>query len=53
MLIRPNEEGRVLCVNDALCIAGLREIFNVGKPGQDNHVEAEYSDRYGGMIVHL
>ncbi len=53
LLIRPNEEGRVLCVNDALCIAGLKEIFNVGEPGQDNHVEAEYSDRYGGMIVHL
>lgn len=53
LLIRPNEEGRVLCINNALCIAGLKEIFNVGEPGQDNHLEAEFSDRYGGMIVHL
>ena len=53
LLIRPNEDGRLVCYNDVLCISGLKEIFNVGEPGQDNHVEAEYSDRYGGMIVHL
>ncbi len=53
MLIRPSEEGTIYAYDSGMSIDRLGEIYGSSDPLERNYLKAEYSERYGGMLVHL
>ncbi len=53
MLIRPDEEGTVYAFDSGMSIDRLGEVYGSSDPLERNYLKAEYSERYGGMLVHL
>lgn len=48
ILVRPDDDGDVVCVNNSLCIYGLE--FIISYIGEEE-MEAEYSSKYNGMLI--
>ncbi len=53
LLIRPNEDGTIYAFDSGISIDRLSEIYGSPDPLEKNYLKAEYSERFGGMIVHL
>lgn len=49
LLVRPNPHGNAICINRCISVGGLGDLA----PGPNKELVAEYSQRYGGMLIYL
>ena len=53
LVIRPDDEGKVYCVDNKITLEGLHRVSPFNEDNKEKILPAEYSEIYEGMIVRL